>query len=179
LHSPVSKGFLVLCKECKPAPCKAPLAIQGFCGLQECKNATPSGEGFTTIPAGVLASGTVISEPMAYKLTDKQRAFAKYFGVGFPKTTAARLAGYKDNGGNGIRVYAFRLAKDPRIIELAALYADAISYKELREFLRDESAPVDLYELEEWRGCSRQTKKRIATNPDNNVQAALDILNAL
>ena len=65
-------------------------------------------------------------------LTDKQERYAEYRLYGYPSLVSARLAGYADNGGSGIRVSAYRLERHEGVQATIQAMKDATCWEALK-----------------------------------------------
>ncbi len=95
-------------------------------------------------------------------LTTKQERYVEYRFYGYPPLISARLAGYADNGGSGIRVCAYRLERHEGIKVAVRNMKDAICWEALKRIRR--GLPVSqevLALLVEWPGASPRVRKRM------------------
>ncbi len=114
------------------------------------------------------------------RLTDKQGRYAGYRLYGYPPLVSARLAGYSDNGGSGIRVCAYRLERHEGIKVAVRNMKDAACYEALKRIRR--GLPVSqgvLALLAEWPGASPRVRERMRVRLTEAVldqaKAALDL----
>ena len=96
------------------------------------------------------------------RLTGKQQKYVEYRFYGYPSLVSARLAGYSDNGGSGIRVCAHRLERHEGIQATIQAMKDASCWEALKRIRRGRPVSQEaLAMLAEWHGISPLVRKRM------------------
>ncbi len=95
-------------------------------------------------------------------LTDKQERYAEYRFYGYPPLVSARLAGYSDNGGSGIRVCAHRLERHEGIKVAVRNMKNAACWEALKRVRKGRPVSQEaLAMLVEWPGASPRVRDRL------------------
>ena len=95
-------------------------------------------------------------------LTDKQERYAGHRFAGYPSLVSARLAGYSDNGGSGIRVRAYHLERHEGVKAAIQAMKDAICWEALKRVRKGRPVSQEALEmLSEWSGISPLVRKRM------------------
>jgi hypothetical protein len=95
-------------------------------------------------------------------LTEKQERYVGYRFYGYPPLVSARLAGYSDNGGSGIRVSAYRLERHEGVQANIQAMKDAACWEALKRIRRGRPVSREVLALlAEWPGISPQVQKRM------------------
>lgn len=95
-------------------------------------------------------------------LSDKQQRYAECRISGYPPLVSARLAGYADNGGSGIRVRAYHLERHEGIKAAIQVMKDAICWEALKRVRKGRSVSLGALEmLSEWPGASPRVRDRL------------------
>jgi hypothetical protein len=95
-------------------------------------------------------------------LTDLQQRYAEYRLRGYRPLLAARLAGYRDSGGSGIRVQAYRLERHERVRAGVAAMTEAICFEASKAMSR--GRPVSMLALKllsNWPGLTSRQRERV------------------
>ena len=95
-------------------------------------------------------------------LTDKQERYAGYRMYGYPPLVSARLAGYADNGGSGIRVRAYHLERHEGVKAAVRNMKNAACWEALKLIRRGRPVSREALELlVEWPGASPRVRDRL------------------
>ena len=95
-------------------------------------------------------------------LTDKQQRYAEYRLADYPPLVSARLAGYADNGGSGIRVRAYHLERHEGVKAAIQNMKDAICWETLKRVRKGRHVSREALELlVEWPGASPRVRERM------------------
>ena len=95
-------------------------------------------------------------------LTDKQQRYAEYRLAGYPSLMSARLAGYADNGGSGIRVRAYHLERHEGVKAAIQNMKDAICWAALKRVRKGRPVSQEALEmLVVWPGASPRVRDRL------------------